>query len=85
MFDGLTGQLVGGLGPTALAGLAVLLVLLGRLIPLRSHLRELAAANTRAAEWKAAWATERARADVLAGQLAHILGAVDTVSSREPT
>ncbi len=84
MVDGLTGELLGKLGPAALAGLAVLLVLLGRLIPLRSHTRELAASNRRADEWKDAYYTERARGDLLASQLADILGAVKSVS-REPT
>lgn len=84
MFDGLTGELLSGLGPTALAGLAVLLVLLGRLVPLRSHQRELDAAERRVEDWKATAQLERVRADLLAKQLAEILDALRKLS-REPT
>lgn len=40
------------LGPAALLGTVVLLVLFGLLIPLRTHNRELAAANKRGDEWR---------------------------------
>jgi hypothetical protein len=84
MLDGPAGELLGNLGASALAGLAVLSILVGWLVPLRSHKRELDAANARAEEWRTAFATERARADLLASHLADIVGAVKTVS-REPT
>lgn len=82
--DGLSGELLGALGPAALAGLAVLLVLTGRLIPLRTHQQALDAAKVRGEEWKAAFFAERDRAEVLAGHLVEILGAVKDVS-REST
>jgi hypothetical protein len=84
MLDGVTGELLRQLGAAGLAGLAVLSVLIGWLIPLRSHQRELDAANKRGDEWQQAWATERARADLLASQMAEILTAVPA-ATREPS
>lgn len=40
------------LGPAALLGTVVLLVLFGLLVPLRTHNRELDAANKRGDEWR---------------------------------
>lgn len=81
--DGVSADLVGALTPGALLGLGLLFILLGRLIPLRSHQRELDAANQRAAEWQEAYRAERARADAYGQQLAEVLGAIRQLDRQE--
>jgi hypothetical protein len=74
--DGVSVDVLGALTPGALLGLGLLFILIGRLIPLRSHLRELDAANRRALEWQEAYRAECARADSYAQQLAEVLGVI---------
>jgi hypothetical protein len=61
----------GGLGAVGL--LAVLAILTGRLIPLRTHEREMAREQKRGDDWHAAWQATEQRADESQGQLAEIL------------
>jgi hypothetical protein len=63
---GLSAELLGALGPAALAGLAVLLVLLGRLIPRSMH-------DQIVADKDKTIAVERQRADLLLQQNAELL------------
>lgn len=64
----------GGLGTFGL--LSMLLILTGRLIPIRTHDREMSAEAKRGDDWRAAYQAESARADEVSGQLAQILSAV---------
>lgn len=64
----------GGLGSFGL--LSMLLILTGRLIPIRTHDREVARADKRGDDWHAAYQAEAARADEFSGQLGEILSAV---------
>lgn len=64
----------GGLGTVGL--LAILAILTGRLIPLRSHEREMAREQKRGDDWHAAWQATDQRADEVQGQLTEILSFV---------
>jgi hypothetical protein len=64
----------GGLGSFGI--LAILLILTGRLIPIRTHEREMAREQQRGDDWHAAWQATEQRADEQQGQLAEILMAV---------
>lgn len=68
----------------SLAGLltlVILLILTGRLVPLGTHTREIAAANRRADDYKAAGEADRARADKLADSLSEMLPYMKTANA----
>lgn len=72
----------GGLGGLGL--LAILLVLTGRLIPLRTHEREMAREQKRGDDWHSAWESTEARAEERDGQLGEILAIVRRQSQGRP-
>lgn len=74
MFEGIVdpGKLA-DIGPVGLLVIIVLLVLFGRLIPSRTHERELIEARKRGDDWKAAHDIQDARADMQAAQIGELL------------
>lgn len=64
----------GGLGTIGL--LSILLILTGRLIPVRTHEREMAREQKRGDDWHAAWEATEQRAEERDGQLGEILAIV---------
>jgi hypothetical protein len=66
-------------GATAILAWVVVWVYVGRLIPLRSHLRELAEVRRQADEWRETARLERTRADEMATQLVQILDAIKSL------
>lgn len=66
----------GGLGTFGL--LAILAILTGRLIPIRTHEREMAREQQRGDDWHAAWQATEQRADEHQEQLTEILMFVRT-------
>lgn len=64
----------GGLGTVGV--LSILLILTGRLIPIRTHEREMAREQARGDDWHAAWQATEQRADETQEQLSEILAFV---------
>lgn len=72
----------GGLG--AVGVLSILLILTGRLIPIRTHEREMAREQQRGDDWHAAWQATEQRADETQEQLNEILMFVRQRSAGRP-
>lgn len=79
---------LGAWGPAAIAAAAVLGVLFGWLVPLRTHKRELARTDKELADkdaqiktWQDAWRLSDARADLISEQNAKLLVGVETTNA----
>lgn len=69
---------VGQFGPPAIAALAVLGVLTGRLVPSRTYDRELKHREDQITIWREAYTNERARAELHAQQVDKLLELSET-------
>lgn len=73
MLDGIPAELVGALGPTALVGIAVLLVFVGRLIPRSTHESIVASKDEQIKYLKEALALEVERGQLQGEHLGELL------------
>ena len=80
LFDAAWAQL----GAVGILAFVVVLIVTGRLIPLSTHRREVAAADQRAADWKESWQLERAAREIQAQKDDEILMLLRSLTARAP-